>query len=214
MFKIFADSHKIVSTKIYDNIYDIYGVKLNKDKLLWGSVSPDLLPQYKFIRHYKDESLNFIVKEIMRVIFIGRFLDFNKVLDPLTINIISKKIGVISHYLSDYVCLPHAKRWTFVDSMVKHIKYESKLNEYAYNHDFNINIIDSDVIDFYDSNIFDIKEKVKNYINNVVEEYSLKEGYKNDLDFALSLNLNITHFIIDTIEVHSEDTLGKLALAL
>lgn len=214
MFEIFADSHKIVSTKIYENIYDNYGIKLDKDKLLWGSISPDILPQYKVIRHYKDESLNFIAKEIMKTIFIGRFLDFSKVLDPITMKVISKKIGVISHYLSDYVCLPHANRWTFMDNMIKHIKYESKLNEYSYKHDFKTNIIDTKDIDLYSYNIFDLKERIKKYINDVVEEYSLKTDYKNDLDFALSLNMKITNFILDTIEAHSEDLLGKLALAL
>ena len=122
MFKIFSDSHKIIASKIYDNVFDIYGLKLDKEKLLWGSVCPDILPQYKFIRHYKDESLNYIAKEIMKVIFISRYLEFNKILDPLAIKILSNKIGIISHYLSAAVCLPHANRWRVRDSVIKHIK--------------------------------------------------------------------------------------------
>ncbi len=212
MFKIFSDSHKIIASKIYDNVFDIYGLKLDKEKLLWGSVSPDILPQYKFIRHYKDESLNFIAKEIMKVIFISRYLEFNKILDPLTIKILSKKIGIISHYLSDYVCLPHASRWTFTDSMIKHIKYESQLNDFATTHSFKKNVININDLDIYDIPTTKLKNTIKEYINKVVEEYSLQTGFKNDLNFALSLNLKISYFILDTIAVFSDEIAGHFAL--
>lgn len=211
MFQIFADSHKIIASKIYDNVFDIYGLKLDKEKLLWGSVCPDILPQFKLIRHYKDESINFIAKEIMKVIFISRYLEFNKRLDPLAIKILSKKIGIISHYLTDYVCLPHANRWTFYDSMIRHIKYESKLNDYVVTHDFNKNIIDLDDLDIYDINAKDLKVNIIKYINDVIEEYSLKTGYENDLNFSLSFNLKISYFILDTISSYSEEMNGHFA---
>ena len=209
MFKIFADSHKIIATNIHDSVFDIYGLKLDKNKLLWGSICPDILPQYRFIRHYKEESLNYIAKEIMKVVFISRYLEFNSKLDPFTMKILSRKIGIISHYLSDYVCLPHAKRWTFTkgkDSMMKHMKYESELNEYVINHDFKKNLINVNDIDIYDTDANNLKGRIKEYINEVVEEYSLKIGFKNDLDFALSLNLKISFFILESIEAYSEET--------
>jgi hypothetical protein len=212
VFKIFADSHKIIALKIYDNVSDIYGVKLDKDKLLWGAVCPDILPQFKLVRHYKDESLNFIAREIMKLIFVSRYLEFNKIHDPLTMKILSKKIGIISHYLCDYVCLPHAKRWTFVNSMVKHIKYESQLDNFAVTHDFKKNVINVKDLDIYDIHVTELKKKIKDYINEVVEEYSLKTDFKNDLNFALSLNLKISYFILDTIASYSEELDGHFAL--
>lgn len=211
MFQIFADSHKIIASKIYDNVFDIYGLKLDKETLLWGSICPDILPHYKLIRHYKDESISFIAKEIMKVIFISRYLEFNKILDPLAMKILSKKIGIISHYLSDYVCLPHANRWTFYNSMIKHIKYESKLNDYVVRHDFKKNTIDLDDLDIYDINTKDLKDNIIKYIDNVVEEYSSKTGYENDLNFSLSLNLKISYFILDTIAAYSEEINGHFA---
>lgn len=214
VIKIFADTHKIIASNIYDNILDIYGLKLDKDKLLWSSVAPDILPRYKFIRHYQEESINFISKEIMKIIFISRYIDFNKILDPLAIKLLSKKIGIISHYLSDYVCLPHARRWTFSDSMIKHIKYEAGLNEYAPKHNFKKNVIDCDDINIFDSSIITLRATIRQYIENVVEEYSHKTGFKNDLNFALSLNLKITYFILDTIEAYSEDIHTVFALEL
>lgn len=211
MLQIFADTHKIIAKNIYDNVYDIYDLKLDEDKLSWGAIAPDILPQYRLIRHYKDESLNFIAKEIMKVIFISRFLDFNNIFDPLTIKILSKKIGIISHYLSDYVCLPHANRWTFYNSMLKHVKYESRLNDFAVSHDFKKNVIYTKDLNIYDISVMDLKKEIKKYINDIVEEYSTKQGFKNDLDFALSLNLKLTYFILDTISLYSKEIEGHFA---
>jgi len=193
VFKIFADTHKIIATNINDNVFKIYGFKLDEDSLLWGAISPDILPKYRIIRHYKDESIDYISKEIIKIIFVSRFIEFNQILDPFALKLLSKKIGVISHYLSDYVCLPHAKRWTFKESMIKHIKYE---------------------IDIYDGKIIVYKSKIKSYIEDVVEEYSMTRGFESDLDFALSLNLKITYFIIDTIHAYSEDVYKKIAMEL
>ena len=214
MFKIFADTHKIIAGHIYDNVFDIYGLKLNKEKLLWGSIAPDILPKYKFIRHYQDESINFVALEIMKLIFVSRFIDLSKITDPLSVKVLSKRVGILSHYLSDYVCLPHANRWTFRDSMVKHVRYESRLNDYALKHDFKKNVITVDELNIYDENIISLHGTIKRYIEKVVAEYSTKSGFKNDLDFALSLNLKMTYFILDIIRDYSEDIHKVFAMEL
>lgn len=214
MFDIFADTHKIIASNIHENVFEIYGVKLDKDKLLWGSIAPDILPQYKIIRHYKKESLNFVTSEIMKIIFVSRYIEFNNKLDPIAIKLLSKKIGIISHYLSDYVCLAHANRWTFFSSMKRHVRYETRLNEIVRTHEFNKNIIDSNDIDIYDSEFINLGSKIKDYIDHIIEEYSVRTDYKNDLDFALSINLKITYFILETINVYSEEIHGQFAFEL
>lgn len=189
----------------------MYDFKLDKDKLLWGSIAPDYLPQYRLIRHYKDESINYVSKQIMKIIFASRLIDLSN-LDPVAVKIFSKKIGIISHYLADYVCLPHAKRWTFNGTMRKHIRYESSLEDFAKDHNFSKNVITVDDMDIRDYQILSLKNKIKNYIEEIIEEYSQKTSFKNDLDFSLSLNLKITCFILDTIELYSEDIYRELAL--
>ena len=211
MFKIFADTHKIIASNIHGNIYDIYGIDLDKDKLLWGSIAPDILPQYKLHRHYQKESLNYVVNEIVKLIFISRYIEFNSRIDPIAIRVLSKRIGIISHYLSDFVCLPHAERWTFTKSMVKHINYESKLNDYSQYHDFKKNVIIIDDIDIFQNRIIKLRPMIKQYIRDVIEEYSFKTDFKNDLNFALSLNLKMSYFIIDTINAYTEDAYKDFA---
>lgn len=215
MFEIFAETHKIIAKNIHENIYNIYDLKLDEKKLLWGSIAPDILPKYRFIRHYKDESLNYIVNEITKLIFISRYIEIDSNIDPIAMKMLSKKIGIISHYISDYVCLPHAERWTFTsNNMMKHINYESKLNEYSPNHDFKKNIIDTDDIDIFQHSVIKLRSIVKKYIENVIKEYSLKTGYVNDLNFALSLNLRICYFIIDTVNAYNEETYKRFAFEL
>ncbi|HLR21919.1 MAG TPA: zinc dependent phospholipase C family protein [Tissierellaceae bacterium] len=215
LFQILADSHKIIVTNIYDKVFEDYGLKLDKNKLLWGSIAPDILPKYRlFIRHYKDESLDYIAKEIIKIIFISRYLEFNNILDPISIKVLSRRIGIVSHYLSDYVCLPHAKRWTFKDSMVKHLKYESQLDDFTKTFDFKDNVIDTNDINIYEDESTDLKSKIKNYINSVVEEYSFKIGFDNDLNFALSINIKITNFILDTIADYSEELYSQLVFEI
>ena len=204
MIEIFAATHRIIADNMCKDIVDVYGIKLDKGALSWGSVAPDILPKYRFHRHYKDESINYIANEITKLIFMYRNVDFDRI-DPLTMKFMSKNIGVISHYLSDFVCLPHAKRWTFIGSMRKHLKYESQMDEFTPNHNFKKNVINVDNIDIYISETVDLKAIAKDYIEDVVEEYSLKEGMENDLDFALSLNLNLTYFVIDSIESYKKN---------
>lgn len=217
MFSIFAESHKIIASNIYENVFDIYGLKLDKEKLLWGSIAPDILPQYKLKRHYQRESINYISREIMKLIFISRYIEFNKILDPLAIKLLSKKIGIISHYLSDFVCLPHADRWTFTtsrESLVKHIKYESALEEYAKSHDFKNNIISVEDINIYDVELLGLHSKIKEYIELIVEEYKIKPSFGNDMNFALGLNLKITYFILDTINAYSPEIHQQFAFGI
>ncbi len=156
--------------------------------MLWGSIAPDFLPKYKFIRHYKDESIDYVVKEIIKIIFLSRYVDFNRGIDFITIKLLSRKIGIISHYLTDFVCAPHAKRWTFVGSMKKHIKYEKDLDTHAKHHDFKKHIILTNDIDLYENESVELKTQIKEYIETVIEEYSMKLSFNNDLDFAVEFN--------------------------
>lgn len=208
---MFGDTHKLIASNIYENTYEIYGIKLNIEKLLWGSVAPDILPQLKFHRHYQKESLNYVVNEIVKLIFISRYFDLRSKDDPITMKYISKKIGIISHYLSDYVCLPHVERWTFTNSMFKHISYESKLNEYSKSFKFNKNVILVEDIDIFQEKTVNLKKIIKSYIEEVIEQYSFSKGFESDLNFAISLNIKMTYFIIDTITVYSEATSRKFA---
>ncbi len=177
-------------------------------------MAPDVLPQYRFIRHYMDESIDYITKEIIKIIFVSRYVDISNIQDPIAMKLLSKRIGIISHYLSDYVCYPHAQRWTFAGSMKKHIKYESELSEFAVFHDFKKNVIQLDDMDIYNDRFISLKSRIKDYIYDVIYIYEKNSSLSNDLNFALSLNLKITYFILDTINQYSEELYSQFAFEL
>lgn len=136
MLKILANTHKVIATIIHQRVKQDYNINLNLNKIQWGSVCPDVLPYYKLIRHYQKESINFISKEISNLIYFCRYSNLQENTNPILINYLSKKLGIISHYLSDYCCYPHAYRMTFFDDMKAHIKYESDLNVYVLSQKF------------------------------------------------------------------------------
>ncbi len=40
----------------------------------------------------------------------------------------------------------------------------------------------------------------------MIDEYSKKTSFENDLDFALSLSLKISYFVIDIVKVYTENS--------
>lgn len=201
MYTILTETHKLISTKVYEHIKDSYGVELNYDKLLWGSIAPDILPKYKLYRHYYENSIDYIILRIAKLILVNRFLDFTRC-DYIALKDFSRDIGIISHYLSDFTCLAHADRWTFPKSLIKHVKYENDLNEFSKNHEFTMNVIKTEDIEL-DENLFNMLPKIKHYIESVVNEYLEDESFERDLDYALNINFKIFEFIVESILVYN-----------
>ncbi|MGI5949775.1 zinc dependent phospholipase C family protein [Peptoniphilus sp.] len=192
---------------VYDRINEKYSVNLDLDKMLWGSIAPDYLPYYKFKRHYLDESVDFISKEIANLVYFSRY-SFKENDDSFVFtSYVSKKLGIIMHYLCDYVCYPHAYRMTFMGNMKSHIKYEQELNIYAKENKLReekySNRISEKNIDLYSELDIKLKEKVKSFILEVVEEYKNSEkGFDTDLDFALDFCTRICSFVIESALVY------------
>lgn len=204
MFKILPDTHKIVAKIVHDRIKEKYNVNLNLDKMLWGSIAPDVLPYYKTKRHYFDESGDYIAREISKLIYFSRYSYSEGNESKLFINYMSKKLGIIMHYLCDFVCYPHAYRMTFIENLRKHVKYEQDLALYARDNKFLEesfrDVISCEDINFFEN--FDIKleKKVKAYLIKVIEEYKdSNHSFDNDLNFALNLSTNISILVIESI---------------
>nr|WP_268802061.1 zinc dependent phospholipase C family protein [Peptoniphilus asaccharolyticus] len=179
-----AETHRRVIRRVNQEIKNEYGINLNIDKLTWGSVAPDVLPYYRMIRHYKDESIKYISKEIVLLIHLFRYSKLEN-LNKIQNNYFSRKLGIISHYLCDYTCYPHAYRKTYMGNMREHMKYESDLNKYSAKHEFelfsfkNLNVNSEDNLVKY----------VEEYIESIVKEYMLNQpNFSNDLNFGFLLS--------------------------
>ena len=210
MFKILPDTHKIVAKIVHDRIKEKYEINLNLEKMLWGSIAPDVFPYYKTKRHYFDESGDYIAREISKLIYFSRYSYSEGNESKLFINYISKKLGIIMHYLCDFVCYPHAYRMTFVDNFRKHVKYEQDLAIYArenkYLEEHFIDTIKSENINFFANIDQKLELKIKNYLVEVIKEYkSSNHSFDNDLNFALNLSTNISLLVIESILDYGEE---------
>lgn len=204
MFKILPDTHKIVAKIVHDRIKEKYNVNLNLDKMLWGSIAPDVLPYYKTKRHYFDESGDYIAREISKLIYFSRYSYSEGNESKLFINYMSKKLGIIMHYLCDFVCYPHAYRMTFIENLRKHVKYEQDLALYARDNKFLEesfrDVISCEDINFFENSNIKLEKKVKAYLIKVIEEYKdSNHSFDNDLNFALNLSTNISILVIESI---------------
>lgn len=209
MINIYPASHKIIASCLASEFRKIYGVNLDETMIKWGSIAPDYLPYYKLKRHYIEESLPFIAKEICSLILVYRCLNIQK-LRPGLLKYFSKKIGVISHYLSDYTCYPHMKRQTFYSNFKEHVIYEKNLEKFSISYRPKKIELSSNIID-YTSSESRMLDQIMNLINDIVEEYkNSNHSYANDLDYAYSLSLTIGDYIMQNILYCS---LGNLAMA-
>lgn len=204
MFNIHTQTHKLISNHLYKHIKDSYDIELNYEKLTWGSIAPDILPKYKLYRHYYENSIDYIILKIAKLIFVNRFIDLSNC-NYLTLKMFSRDLGIISHYLSDFTCLAHADRWEMPKSLVKHVKYEKELNEYSKTHVFKSPEVNKVSIDIDTSEIFKQLPKIKLFIESVIYEYLQERSFQRDLDFALYLNKAVFGFVIESIQEYNDE---------
>lgn len=120
------------------------------------------------------------------------------------LNYLSRKIGVISHYMCDFTCRPHMLNQSFKNNMKEHIDYEKRLNE------FSKYFVPKRLAIAYESNDFDAENinlitEIKSKIEHVIKVYAEKDpGYDVDLNFGLTLSMATFDIIMENISVAYE----------
>lgn len=196
------NTHKILSSIIYDRVQENSNFQLLDYKFfLWGNVQPDIVPGLALKSHYKDDSLNFVIQEIQKLSNMQPSMLKNKHVR----NNFSVDIGIISHFLSDFLCYPHYKDWRYNSSMMlPHIRFEKGLNITAKNIN-NIPSLSLQPIRGFESNI------LESFIESVLCEYALNENYLNDLIFASSICTEIIESIFSLIFTEKPQTFARIA---
>jgi hypothetical protein len=186
---VIINTHKILSDIIYDKVQENSKFYLDYKYFLWGNVQPDILPGLVLKSHYKAESLDFVINEILKLSKIPSSMFINKqVRDNF-----SKNLGIVSHFLCDFFCYPHYKEWHYNSlMMLPHIKFEKGLNHAARNI-YTIPSLSLQPIGDLESN------NLESFIENVLCEYSVKVDYHNDLIYASNICTKIIESIIDFI---------------
>ncbi|WP_242939255.1 zinc dependent phospholipase C family protein [Tepidibacter thalassicus] len=184
-------THKIIANHMYNNIKNSLNVKLNKKFLVYGAMKPDISPRLAIKKHYKEHSFDFVLNEILNLINNG--LNENQI----SINKFSTKLGVISHFLSDFFCLPHHNREYYHDKLMEHLKYEKNLHEYFVNFK-GLNKIRIPYLENID------KENIKNFIEELHSIYKNNTmGFENDVEGSINISCAIGILIVENSIVTS-----------
>ena len=194
------ETHRMIAGALDQYMSSTFGVELDRSKLLRGSIAPDIYPKYKFIPHYYDESIDYIVENIVRLVPYMSEIIHDTPWRKLLVHAISYKIGVISHYLCDYMTHPHARRirCTSVQDMREHLLYERDLNRYVRS-----NGIDRDLsFDQRSHPLFiekeDLRVMIKEKIEAGVKVYLAEDiSFENDAASAYALNVMILKIVCE-----------------
>ncbi|OCZ49837.1 zinc dependent phospholipase C family protein [Dehalobacter sp. TeCB1] len=194
------NTHRVLSTIIYDKTYENLNFRLEFNYFLWGNIKPDVIPNLVIKSHYKAESLDLVINEILKL---SKTPDVFQNLKAYYA--FSEKIGVICHFLSDFFCMPHNKQWFLNSSkMLSHLKYENKLNKMAQNTQ-SLPELSLASVDKMES------ETLKSYIETNIEEYSLKEDYRNDMIYASNICAKIIEAVVLSINKEHSNKIMQIA---
>ncbi|NLM20469.1 MAG: zinc dependent phospholipase C family protein [Peptococcaceae bacterium] len=185
-------THLEIAKAINRKLKADFSVRLHTAGFFYGMIKPDFSFQFKKIRHYQGDSLDFIQQEIKRLWEMDDSLKFSREF--------AESLGVVAHFIVDYFCFPHTRH--FQGNLLIHVIYEIRLalfcqiNVHILNSQINVHILNSQI--GQESEVF-IKDYVDfvQYLENLQKEYSgTKASHHQDLSFAIKASMDICLAII------------------
>ena len=181
---MFVNTHTLIAKSIVNNIDENKHFFLNENHFIYGNIKPDLSSKYFFKKHYLKESYDMIESKVNYLCN----LNLNSLSKYFSVGVLSQELGVICHFLCDFLCVPHSYRWEFKHSMKKHLSYETELNTIAKKTNLN-KFINDDIK--YDS--------FGEFFNSLYIEYQQILDHKNDLLFSVYACNSVVNYILDYI---------------
>ena len=178
------NTHLIISNALIENLDSNKSFFLSEKNFIYGNIKPDMTSKYFFHKHYLKESFDMIINKIKSLCKLS--LDFIE--KNFSISKFSQELGVICHFLCDFFCVPHSKRWEFSHSLKKHVIYENQLQTFAKKTD--LSRLERDSIS---------QMGVEKFFDKLYEEYVKKEDFKNDLFFSTYMCNSVIDYILDCI---------------
>ncbi|MDR5659618.1 zinc dependent phospholipase C family protein [Serpentinicella sp. ANB-PHB4] len=182
---MFAHTHRIISQHINNNIKSHLGIELNINSLVYGSIEPDIKPSLAKLAHFKPDTFDQICEEI------DHLSQYRLTTNEAFIKFLSRKIGITTHFISDYFCVPHNDRQKYKHNFLAHVKYEQQLHRLFKKFDKSIHL--DSFIEVCQSPDF----AIKNYLEDFHKEYTNRgESLENDLQSAITASSAVAIFII------------------
>ena len=197
-------THAMYAKKICEHIQLMYGVKLKKYNLIYGSIKPDvsiLFPKYP---HYINDSLDSLCESVDMII---KSTHNQREVETRAF---SRELGVVLHYMTDFFCMVHndvnGKKHP---TNYKHIAYEQSFQNKLKS--FELDEVREKIANsFYDElkriNNTSLKSyivyKHNKYMKEIGKSYLYNSNNKKrniDINYSLGMPMIIASYIIDTI---------------
>ncbi|MEG1312203.1 MAG: zinc dependent phospholipase C family protein [Romboutsia sp.] len=189
------NAHFLIAKSLFENIDPNKSFFLSEKNFIYGNLKPDSSSKYVFKKHYLNESLEYIISKINYLCS----LNLDTLPRYFSVSKFSQELGVICHFLCDFFCVPHSKRWEFKHSMKKHMLYEKELSIVA--KETNLSGFKGDIV---------TNDNFEEFFYELYNEYINKLDYKNDLLFSSYMCNSAINYILDSIlrnTVNSYDVL-------
>lgn len=185
------NTHKMLAQDFIYNMDNNKKNLINENHFIWGNIKPDCVSKYKLKKHYMDESLDMVVNKIQ---FLSS-LSIEDIYKNYSENKFSQELGVVCHFLCDFFCIPHNKRWEFksANAMKEHVMYEKDLSKVA--KEFKVRKEIEKSIN---------SQEIRSYILYLQSEYEKVMEYDNDLDFAYYVCQSVINMILDEVMINEK----------
>lgn len=175
-----SPNHVLIGMIVYEYVSAKYGVPLNKASFLKGNTCPD--HSLSFLRPHRMRYCKDMVKRKLGRTCRLEWEDENRRL--------SKKLGVLCHYYSDFFCLAHSSNYT--GTLAEHIQYEQNLLFYMGDH-----------MEYFKGIDFVPEIEVPMTANEIYEhmherveqKYSLRQDFETELFFAIRSCIEMVLFV-------------------
>lgn len=110
-------THRKIAKKLYKQFSPEIQRQVNKKMFFVGAMHPDISIKYKKKGHYFEESAS-VFTDVVDQILNGNLSKAG----------MSHKLGVMSHYISDFCCAYHSNKECRKQSLAEHLLYEFRLD--------------------------------------------------------------------------------------
>lgn len=177
-----CDTHELIADRLYKLTNSVLYVPLDYKSLLLGSIAPDKKPSMIIIPHTKTHSSYLLNKNLELL------TSKNPYCGNDTKHLLSYKLGIVIHLISDYFCSAH-NHIKYLNP-IPHLIYENRLKYF-----FKKNI-DTMEISIKDS-LIEINNNLYEYIDNKHMEYlNTEHSMLNDFTFTIGTVSSVFIYIV------------------
>ncbi|KNY27057.1 zinc dependent phospholipase C family protein [Pseudobacteroides cellulosolvens] len=167
-----CETHELIAKQLYKLTNTIINAPIDYKSLIFGSVAPDKNPSMVIVPHTKFHSGYLLNKNL------EYFTDKKFTYNNNSINMLSYKLGIVIHLISDYFCSAH-NHIKYLNP-ITHFLYENRLKYFFRN---NIGNIEIDI----KGSLVEINNNLYYYINKKHLEYlNTESSMLNDFNFTIS----------------------------